>query len=42
MNLHGRAALDFSSLLGVEQMVTGPTHIDGWGLDLALIDVLIF
>ena len=38
-NLHGRAARDFASSSGCEQMVTELTHIDGGVLDLVLTDV---
>ena len=38
-NLHGRAARDFVSSSGYEQMVTEPTHIDGRVLDLVLTDI---
>ena len=37
-NLLGRAARDFASSSGREQMVTEPTHIDGEVLDLVLTD----
>ena len=37
--MHGRAAIDFVSLSGCEQMVTEPTHIDGGVPHLVLIDV---
>ena len=36
--VHGRAALDFASLSGCEQIVTEPTHIDRGVLDLVLTD----
>ena len=39
MNGHGRAAHDFVSSSGCEQMATEPTHIDGGGLTLLLTDV---
>ena len=38
-NLRGRAGHDFALVLGCEQMVTKPTHIDGGVLNLVLIDV---
>ena len=38
-NLLRRAARDFTSSLGFEQMVTEPTHINGGVLDLVLTDV---
>ena len=31
--VHGRAAFDFASSLGCEQLVTKPTHIDGGDFD---------
>ena len=37
--MHGRAASDFASLSGCEQMVTEPTHLDRKVLDLVLTDV---
>ena len=37
--VHSRAALDFVSPLGYDQMVTEPTHIDGGVLDFVLISV---
>ena len=37
--VHGRAALDYVSSSGCEQMVTEPTHIDGGALDLVLTSV---
>ena len=37
--VHGRAALDFVSSSGCEQMVTEPTHIHGEVPDLVLTDV---
>ena len=37
--VHRRAALDFASASGCEQMVTEPTHIDGGVFDLVLIGV---
>lgn len=36
---HGRAALDFATLSGCEQIVLGPTHRSGNRLDLVLTDV---
>ena len=39
-NLHGRAARDFASALGSEQMVTGPTDINGVMFDLVLTHVI--
>ena len=36
--VHSRAALDFPSLSGCEQMVTEPTHIDGELFYLVLTD----
>ena len=38
-NLQGGAARDFASLSDCEQMVTGPTRIDGGVLDLVQTDV---
>ena len=37
--VHGRAALDFVSTSGCEQMVTEPIHIDVGGPDLVLTEV---
>ena len=37
--VHGRAALDFVSSSGYEQMVTEPTHIDGGVPNLVLTSV---
>ena len=37
--LHGRAARDFATLLGCEQMIADPTYVDGSMLDLVLTDV---
>ena len=36
--LQGRAARDFASSLGCEQLVTDPTHVYGVVLDLVLTD----
>ena len=37
--VHGRAALDYVSSSGYEQMVMEPTHVDGGLPDLVLISV---
>ena len=39
INVHGRAARDFTSSPGCEQMITKHTHIDGGVSDLVLTDV---
>ena len=38
MTMHVRAAFDFESSSGYEQMFTEPTHIDGGVLDLVRTD----
>ena len=38
-NHHGVAALDFATVSGCDQPVTGPTHARGGTLDLLITDV---
>ena len=38
-NRHGVAALDFATVSGCDQLVTGPTHARGGTLDLLMTDV---
>ena len=38
-NCHGVAALDFATVSGCDQLVTGPTHVCGGTLDLLTSDV---
>ena len=40
-NRHGVAALDFATVSGCDQRVTGPTHACGGTLDLLMTDVLV-
>ena len=39
MNRHGVAALDFATVTGCDQLVTGPTHTRGGTLDLLMTNV---
>ena len=38
-NHHGVAALDFATVSGCDQLVTGPTHARGGTLDLLITDI---
>ena len=38
-NRHGVTALDFATVSGCDQLVTGPTHARGGTLDLLMTDV---
>ena len=38
-NSHGVTALDFATVSGCDQLVTGPTHARGGTLDLLMTDV---
>ena len=39
MNHYGVAALDFSTVSGCDQLVSGPTHARGGSLDILMTDV---